>query len=38
MWPATLVYVQSSDEQRKTLERDRHNHRVVHKRRRHARR
>ena len=38
MWPASLVYVLSSDEQRKELERDRHTRRVVHRRQRHARR
>jgi hypothetical protein len=38
MWPASLVYVLSSDEQRKRIESDRHTDRVVHKRRRDARR
>lgn len=38
MWPASLVYVLSSDERRKSVEHDRHTSRVVHKRRRDARR
>jgi hypothetical protein len=38
MWPASVVYVLSSDERRKSLEADRHTGRVVRKRRHRARR
>jgi hypothetical protein len=38
MWPATLVYVLSSDEQRKAIDQDRHTHRVVRHRRQRGRR
>jgi hypothetical protein len=38
MWPASVVYVWSTDERRKALENDRHTGRVVRRRRRSARR